>query len=354
VFLITTALLAVIPYFHTATYGIVLHEGYEPGANWADRPANTVVGRWSTNASFVVVAPRWIITTCHQNTNPATVDINNTTYNCIYNAQWMGGPTGKVDMRLIRLKNLDGSDPNLAYAPPYTVADEMSQPIVIGGYGRGRENMLIGDTQRVYGYTWSTSTQYNNATLRWCTNRIVGSSVSYSGSRISNVISAAFDDPFPEPDSTLYEGIPAEYDSGGGWFIKVGNSWKTAGLTRGIAGHGEPWPTAGQSWYRDQSYPDLKAPDSMDAVRISSYAVWIKTTITAADCNGLIQGDLNSDCKVDFVDFALFANQWLRRDCGSENKFCNGADLLPDTTVDLFDLIIVAQNWLADKSLSLL
>ena len=99
--------------FHTATYGIILHADHEPPADWADRPASAVVGRWSSNASFVVIAPKWIITTRHQNTDPATVDINGTTYNCIYNSQWIGGPAGNVDLRLIRLKNLDGSDPNL-------------------------------------------------------------------------------------------------------------------------------------------------------------------------------------------------------------------------------------------------
>ena len=212
--------------------------------------------------------------------------------------------------------------------------------------------MLIGGfPQSAYGYTWSTGTNYTNNTLRWCTNCIVGNRIAYDGSRISDVITADFDDPYPESGSTLYEGIPAEYDSGGGWFVKEGTVWKTVGLTHGVTSHGTPWPTAGQSWYHAQIYPIEKDPDSMDAVRISSYAAWINATILAADCDGLVQGDLNSDCKVDLFDFALFANQWLRTDCASINSNCYGANFtLSDGNVDLFDLIIFAQNWLIDKS----
>ncbi len=90
----------------------------------------------------------------------------------------------------------------------------------------------------------------------------------------------------------------------------------------------------------------------MDAVRISSYAVWIQT-ITTADCNGPgpVQGDLNSDCKVDMLDLVEIANQWLRTDCGSENNFCNGADFELDGDVDMIDFAFFAQNWLVDKSL---
>ena len=343
--LLVCALVLLTP---TTGLSLILHEGGEPNLlTWTDRPANTVVGRWSSNASFVVVSPKWILTTRHQGTSPATVDINGVTYNCIYNTTyWTGGPTGNVDIRLIRLKNTDGSDPNLAYAAPYTTADEINNPIVIGGYGRGRETTLYGGSpSQVYGYTWGTGVNYNNNTQRWCTNITDGYAVA-TGTWTSDVITAHFND----PGATPYEGSPAEYDSGGGWFIKVGTAWEAAGLTRGIEGHGTPWPAAGESWYRSQSNPKQTHPDLMDAVRISSYAEWIQT-ITTADCNGPVQGDLNSDCKVNMLDFAEIANQWLRTDCGSENNFCNGADFEPDGNVDMIDLASFAQNWLVDKSL---
>jgi hypothetical protein len=328
---------------------IILHEGGEPNLlTWADKPANAVVGRWSTNASFVVVSPKWILTTRHQGTSPATVDVNGVIYNCIYNSQWVGGPAGNADIRLIRLKNTDGSDPNLAYyADPYTTTDEISKPMVIGGYGRGRETTLSGGSPlRVYGYTWGTGANYNNNTQRWCTNIIDGNDVAFDGIRTSEVITARFND----PGATQYEGIPAEYDSGGGWFIKVVSIWKAAGLTRGVEAHPDDsnWPAKGESWYRYPPDPKQYAdPDYMDAVRISSYAAWIQTII-AADCP---VGDLNSDCKVDMLDFAQFANWWLRTNCVSGNSFCQWADIQPDGKVDIIDFAFFVQNWLVDKSL---
>ena len=333
---------------------IILHPGTgEPNlTTWTDRPVNAIVGRWPSNASFVVVSPKWILTTRHQGGSPATIDVNGITYNCIYNSQWIGGPSGNTDIRLIRLKNIDGSDPNLAYAAPCTTTNEVTQHIVIGGYGRGRENTLSGGFlhNTLYGYTWDTGVNYNNKTQRWCTNIIDGNDVA-TGTWTSDVITAHFDDPYQDGGPTQYEGIPAEYDSGGGWFIKVGTVWETAGLTRGVEGHGAPWPAAGESWYRDPNFPKLVAhPDYMDAVRISSYAVWIQT-ITTADCNGPVQGDLNGDCKVNMLDFAEFAGWWLRKDCISGNSFCNGADFQPDGDVDIIDLAFFAQNWLVDKSL---
>ena len=334
---------------------IILHPGIgEPNlTTWTDRPVNAVVGRWSSNASFVVVSPKWIITTRHQNTSPATVDINGVTYNCIYNSQWVGGPSVNADIRLIRLKNTDGSDLNLAYyADPYTTADEKSRQniytpyIAIGGYGRGRETILYSSDypSNPYGYTWGTGSNNNN-TQRWCTNTIAGYGTA-DQDYTSDVIGAYFDD----PGTTLYEGIPAGYDSGGGWFInvKVGGSpahpilaWQLAGLTRAVTPHN------GQSWYRDPNTGTIPTPDGMDAVRISSYETWINGIINE-DCP---VGDLDGDCKVNMLDFAQFANWWLRKDCVSGNNFCQWADIQPDGKVDMIDFAFFAQNWLVDKSL---
>ncbi len=347
-----------------ASFGIILHpDGGDPClSTWTDRPANTVVGRWPSNASFVVVSPKWILTTRHQNpnpaTSPATVDVNGVTYNCIYNTTyWTGGPAGNADIRLIRLKNADSSDPNLAYAPPCTITDEMQDPnIVIGGYGKTRASTLKSYSSTPpykllpYGYVWSTETSNIANSLHWCTNIMDGNDVVFDGIRTSDVITAHFNDPC----ATLYEGTPAGFDSGGGWFIKVGTVWKAAGLTRGVTLYVAPNGDM-QSWYRNPLEPEVPASDPnytfyMDAVRVSSYAVWIQT-ITTADCNGQVEGDLNGDCKVDRLDLIDFANQWLRTDCGSENEFCNGADFEPDGDVDMVDFAFFARNWLIDKSL---
>ena len=37
----------------------------------------------------------------------------------------------------------------------------------------------------------------------------------------------------------------------------------------------------------------------------------IKSYFGTAPCETIMAGDINGDCKVDFVDFAIFANEWL-------------------------------------------
>ena len=329
----------------TTGLSIILHPGIgEPNlTTWTDRPVNAIVGRWTgltadqNNASFVVVSPKWILTTRHQGGSPATIDVNGVTYNCIYNTTyWTGGPAGNADIRLIRLKNTDGSDPNLAdYADPYPTTDEMQDPnIVIGGYGKYRGATLYSGGQ-AYGYQWTGS---SNNTLRWGENRIDGQESVQLPSPyfyLSDALYAHFDE-----NGRTYEAAPAAWDSGGGWFINQSGTWKLAALSAYVTSHGDLNPN--QTWFGDKFW----------GIRISSYAAWINPIIDA-DCNGPgpVQGDLNGDCKVDMLDFAQFANWWLRTDCVSGNSFCNGADFQLDSDVDMIDLAFFAQNWLVDKSL---
>jgi hypothetical protein len=300
----------------TTGLSIILHPTGEPNLlTWTDRPVNAVVGRWSSNASFVVVSPKWIITTRHQNSNPATVNINGVTYNCIYNPRWIGGTIGSAngsyDIRLIRLKNLDGSDPNLAYAPPYTDTDEIYKDIVIGGYGQHRGTTLSN------GYSWTGS----NDTLRWGQNIIEG----YQLYPTVETVYADFD-----LNGRPYEAAPAMYDSGGGWFINQGGIWKLAALTVSVQRLYETW-----------------FGDTFWGARISSYAPWINGIINSPADYPV--GDLNRDSKVDEFDFAIFTSQWLRTDCVNGTLLsCEGADFQANGKVNFADSAIFAQNWLMD------
>ena len=49
---------------------------------------------------------------------------------------------------------------------------------------------------------------------------------------------------------------------------------------------------------------------------------------------------------VNFIDFALFAQHWLDRPCGTANYYCQGTDLDRSGSVDLRDLEIFTDNWL--------
>ncbi|MGA2324162.1 MAG: carbohydrate binding domain-containing protein [Sedimentisphaerales bacterium] len=62
-------------------------------------------------------------------------------------------------------------------------------------------------------------------------------------------------------------------------------------------------------------------------------------------------GDINyqnrGDCKVNFIDYAALAAQWLNP-CSTSggNKYCKQTDLNQDEKVDYYDLAIMANNWL--------
>jgi hypothetical protein len=58
-------------------------------------------------------------------------------------------------------------------------------------------------------------------------------------------------------------------------------------------------------------------------------------------------GDFECPDGVGMEDLAVFIQQWLSVDCTSTNNFCGGTDLNADGKVDLVDYAIFADNWLA-------
>ena len=62
-------------------------------------------------------------------------------------------------------------------------------------------------------------------------------------------------------------------------------------------------------------------------------------------CGYALAGDMTDDCRIDFADFAVLAEQWLLSDI-----YC--ADIAPepdgDGSVDMLDLAVMASNWLID------
>jgi hypothetical protein len=57
-------------------------------------------------------------------------------------------------------------------------------------------------------------------------------------------------------------------------------------------------------------------------------------------------GDFDGDTRVDFTDFAIFAERWLESDISF--FWCRGTDFTSDDSVDLQDLKEFADNWLAE------
>ncbi len=314
-----------------SAFAIILHSNGEPDVTWTDRPNDLVVGRWSWNSCFVVIAPNWILTTRHQNTTPATVNIDGVNYNCISNSQWIGGPLGNSDIQVVRLTTPANENPNLAnFAEIYINTDEIDRDIVIGGHGNGRGNVIIPGMR----YEWDYASG-NSSPLRWATNTVDGTgTILIDGDNIytSKVLVAYFSAHTTADDD--YEGIAAIYDSGGGWFTKQSSNWELAGLTRAVQWHGTSLYSDAQAW----------TGDYQDAVRVSAYASWIDAIIT---CTGDMDGDVNDDCIVNFADLLVLASEWLREDCDGSNNNCNGADTNPaDGYVDMIDFTAIAADWL--------
>jgi hypothetical protein len=339
-YIFTMGLLAAVSLFCCArpALSIVLHPDGEPNLlTWTDRPDLNVIGRWGSNATCVAISSNCVITVRHAGGDIGTlVRIGGKTYTI---AQIWNHST--ADLRLIKLKGA-----NLAnFVDIYESTDEAGKSIVIGGYGDGRAGLLQ-QMETTYGYQWDNS---SNTTRRFGTNKINGTYNNSSvGGYTSDIIFADFDG-LGEGDSTIYEGAVADHDSGCGWFIKVGNTWQVAGLSRAVELHyqqgheGDPnYFIYDQSWFRNRDDPDILDPDYIDAVRLSSYATWLYNTIP-----DVLPGDLNGDDYVDFRDFAVFTQFWLNYNCHAPD-WCLGADCEPDGDVDWADLAALADGWLCN------
>jgi hypothetical protein len=85
--------------------------------------------------------------------------------------------------------------------------------------------------------------------------------------------------------------------------------------------------------------------------------LWLKGTIYYTYAGEMLQvirelialGDLNLDGTVNFIDFAIFANQWRSTGC-TACDWCNGADIDHSGEVNFADLKILTENWLKGAS----
>ncbi|MCD4823804.1 MAG: PEP-CTERM sorting domain-containing protein [Phycisphaerae bacterium] len=232
-------------------WGIVLHNDADAPS---DKPNDAVVGRWLINGSCVAVGKDgWsvtnhIITTRHQGYSIGTsVYFGGVQYVV---AEISNEPLadGLADLRVCRIEKTlanGGGAANLTnFVQWYTATDESSKDIVIGGFGKGR-----GATGSNY-YTWSGS---DNQTQRWGTNRVDSAQDDLVyGSYTSDVLIDDFD------IASSHDCAIAEWDSGGGWFIKDNGVWKVAALSA-YTGYD------GRSYWHPSSYKNNYG------VRLSSY-----------------------------------------------------------------------------------
>jgi len=60
-------------------------------------------------------------------------------------------------------------------------------------------------------------------------------------------------------------------------------------------------------------------------------------------------GDLKIDCRVNFPDIAVFANNWLQTNCIPVNNWCSGSDTDRDGDADFADLSEITSHWLEES-----
>ena len=302
--------------------GVVLHppsgggqEQVPPG----QRPSDAVVGRWDGTGSCVAIGPSRVLTTRHQHGEVGlTVEIDGVAYVV---SRYFSHP--RADLRLAEL-TLGGAPANLSeYVEPYRQSDEVSQVLVIGGYGLGRGQELQTDGM-TYAYQWAPGP---NDTLRWGRNRVDGTSTAYGG-YTTKVLVADFDD-VGGGGHVTYEAALGDHDSGGGWFVNDGGQWKLAGLSRGVEHFG-------YSQFRDEDDPTIRDPDTIDAVRVSTYTDWLDYVLA-----GPLIGDADTDGKVSLADLNALADNYGRDHAANWTH----GDFNGDGLVGVADLGALADNY---------
>jgi hypothetical protein len=86
----------------------------------------------------------------------------------------------------------------------------------------------------------------------------------------------------------------------------------------------------------------LSSRNGKKAHRLHSLAI-------ATACLYVLAGDLNNDCRADFLDFALFGTQWANTGCSAPMRWCAGADFDGNRSVGILDLANFAEHWLESR-----
>ncbi len=301
IFIVCLSGLLTISLMVSPAHAIILQNSNQPTAI----PGSGAIGSFGNNASCVVIAPNFIVTTRHQGYSTA-IEIDGVSYTAVQ--QWTHST---ADIRVVRIEDSNSDPANLApgtWAELWTAAQgsEVGQEIVIGGYG-------VAGTRFGSGYQWAPGTTVDQ--LRWGTNEIDSALTKSSyGGGTSDVLEYDFT---RIASGTDYEAAVGYADSGGGLYIEDTGTWYVAGLTRSV-----------------QRADYTGFGDWADGVRISSYADWVYD-ITRVD------GDANGDLKVSLSDLTILATNY---DSGPGRTWYQG-DFSGDGEVTLADLTMLATTY---------
>ena len=97
---------------------------------------------------------------------------------------------------------------------------------------------------------------------------------------------------------------------------------------------------------QDCNYPDWCEGTDLDyngLVNFVDFAIFAENWLWEK-----IPADFDIDGEVEFTDYAVFANRWMAGNC-AESAWCDGADLNKSGSVDLLDLAEFAELWLEGR-----
>ncbi len=81
------------------------------------------------------------------------------------------------------------------------------------------------------------------------------------------------------------------------------------------------------------------------AIFLALLLTFVSLCTAQLPCEPELAGDIDGNCSVDVLDFALFAQYWLDDDC-NEPSWCGCADIDTSTIVDAADLADLVAEWL--------
>lgn len=100
-------------------------------------------------------------------------------------------------------------------------------------------------------------------------------------------------------------------------------------------------------WGNTSSFTIMLFQAASEQLASELYTAWVDAGSPNPPCYFTLEGDVNGDCRVDFLDLSTMALQWLNT-CGAANEWCSETDIDHSTSVDFADFAVIASNWLID------
>lgn len=199
--------------------GLIFRDGLSPAANTRTAPTGDYAGSgWQHQLRYLtshatIISPKHFITATHLGTNQEQVTQQGFfTDGELRTFAVKGTPVriGTSDLRVFEIwETFDD------YALLYTKSDEVGKELVVHGRGIDRGEDVAGR-----GWKWGA---YSTQKSRWGRNEVAGAFLASNGHELLHF---DFSDVLDQDEVMV-----SPRDSGGGWFIKDGSTWKLAAVT---------------------------------------------------------------------------------------------------------------------------